>query len=405
MFTSRISFAARRFSGGRLLRLSAAAMALASAGMASAQDIKVGTVLSFSQVMGIYGNAIMDGFRLAVEEAGGQVAGRKIVVVGEDDKNDPKVALQLVRRLIKDEKVDFLLGPVGSHIVQAIREDVHRSKTFLLVANAGNDEVTRELCSPYIMRTSFSNWQWNYPMGEYAGSTVGKRAAIVASNFVAGKQMAAAFKAGFESQGGKVVEEVFPAMGTADFSNVFTGLRSKEAELDAIWSFIPGSGTVNYVNQYAQAKLKPVNMGPQSNADDYFFKAMQDNALGVVGSGHYVVSMETPRNKAFREAFQKRYNRLPAAVDLQGYDAANLIIATAKKLNGNFSDKKAVRQAMLDADINSPRGYFKLDPANGNVIQNIYITKVVKRGDGYAHEILKTYDKVQDKDASCKLAW
>lgn len=405
MFTSRISFAARRFSGGRLLRLSAAAMALASAGMASAQDIKVGTVLSFSQVMGIYGNAIMDGFRLAVEEAGGQVAGRKIVVVGEDDKNDPKVALQLVRRLIKDEKVDFLLGPVGSHIVQAIREDVHRSKTFLLVANAGNDEVTRELCSPYIMRTSFSNWQWNYPMGEYAGSTVGKRAAIVASNFVAGKQMAAAFKAGFESQGGKVVEEVFPAMGTADFSNVFTGLRSKEAELDAIWSFIPGSGTVNYVNQYAQAKLKPVNMGPQSNADDYFFKAMQDNALGVVGSGHYVVSMDTPRNKAFREAFQKRYNRLPAAVDLQGYDAANLIIATAKKLNGNFSDKKAVRQAMLDADINSPRGYFKLDPANGNVIQNIYITKVVKRGDGYAHEILKTYDKVQDKDASCKLAW
>lgn len=405
MFTPRISVAARRFYGRRLLRLSAAAMALAGAGIASAQDIKVGTVLSFSQVMGIYGNAIMDGFRLAVEEAGGQVAGRKIVVVGEDDKNDPKVALQLVRRLVKDEKVDFLVGPVGSHIVQAIREDVHRSKTFLLVANAGNDEVTRELCSPYIMRTSFSNWQWNYPLGEYAGSSVGKRAAVVASNFVAGKQMASAFKAGFESQGGKVVEEVFPAMGTADFSNVFTGLRSKEAELDAIWSFIPGSGTVNYVNQYAQAKLKPVNIGPQSNADDYFFKAMQDNALGVVGSGHYVVSMDTPRNKAFREAFQKRYNRLPAAVDLQGYDSANLIIAAAKKLNGKLDDKKAVRQAMLDAEINSPRGYFKLDPANGNVIQNIYITKVVKRGDGYAHEILKTYDKVQDKDASCKLAW
>jgi branched-chain amino acid transport system substrate-binding protein len=173
----------------------------------AAEDLRIGTVLSFSQVMGIYGNAIMDGMRLAVEEAGGQVAGRKIVFVSEDDKNDPKVALQLVRRLVKDEKVDFLVGPVGSHIVQAIREDVHRSKTFLLVANAGNDEVTRELCSPYIIRTSFSNWQWNYPLGEYAGST-GKRAAVVASNFVAGKQMAAAFRAGFESKGGKVVEEV-----------------------------------------------------------------------------------------------------------------------------------------------------------------------------------------------------
>ncbi|MGH6625588.1 MAG: ABC transporter substrate-binding protein [Burkholderiaceae bacterium] len=386
--------------------LCAAALAMAFAGGANAaEDLKVGTVLSFSQVMGIYGNAIMDGFKLAVDEAGGQVAGRKIVLVGEDDKNDPKVALQLVRRLIKDEKVDFLLGPVGSHIVQAIREDAHRSKTFLLVANAGNDEVTRELCSPYIIRTSFSNWQWNYPLGDYAGTSGGKRAAVVASNFVAGKQMAAAFKAGFEGKGGKVVEEVWPAMGTADFSNVFTGLRGKESELDIVWSFIPGSGTVNYVNQYAQAKLKPVGMGPQSNADDYFFNAMQDNALGVIGSGHYVVSMDTPRNKAFIAAFQKRYNRLPAAVDLQGYDSANLMIAAVKKLNGNLSDKKAVRQAMLDAEIDSPRGYFKIDPQTGNVIQNIYITKVVKRGNGYGHEILRTYEKVQDTDTTCKMAW
>lgn len=382
-----------------------ATMAMATTAAQAAEDLKIGTVLSFSQVMGVYGNAILDGMRLAVEEAGGQVAGRKIVIVGDDDKNDPKVALQLVRRLIKDEKVDFMVGPVGSHIVQAIRDDAHRSKTFLLVANAGNDEVTRELCSPYIIRTSFSNWQWNYPLGEYAGANLGKSAALVASNFVAGKQMASAFRSGFESKGGKVVDEVFPAMGTADFSNVFTGLRSKEPQPDVVWSFIPGSGTVNFVNQYAQAKMKPVSVGPQSNADEYFFGAMQDNAIGVIGSGHYVVSMDTPRNKQFVAAFQKKYNRLPAAVDLQGYDSANLIIETARKLDGKLGDKQAVRKAMLEADIRSPRGYFKIDPATGNVIQNIYITKVVKRGDGYGHEVLQTFDKVQDRDTSCKLAW
>jgi len=388
------------------LRIIAAASLLAIGTAATAaEDIKVGTVLSFSQVMGVYGNAIMDGFKMAVDEAGGTVAGRKIVVVGEDDKNDPKVALQLVRRLIKDEKVDFLLGPVGSHIVQAIREDAHKSKTFLLVANAGNDEVTRELCSPYIIRTSFSNWQWNYPLGQYAAEKVGKRAAVVASNFVAGKQMAGAFRAGFEAKGGKVVEEAWPAMGTADFSTVFTGLRRIEGDLDAVWSFIPGSGTVNYVNQYAQAKLKPANMGPQSNADDFFFKAMGDNALGVIGSGHYVVTMDTPRNKAFVEAFRKRYNRLPAAVDVQGYDSGRLMIEAVKRVKGNLSDKQAVRKAMLDAEIDSPRGYFKIDPASGNVIQNIYITKVVKRGDSLAHEVLHTVEKVQDRDTSCKLAW
>ena len=389
------------------LRLTAATLAgLATATCVhAAEDLKVGTVLSFSQVLGVYGNAIMDGFKLAVDEAGGQVAGRKIVIIAEDDKNDPKVALQLVRRLTKDEKVDFLVGPVGSNIAQAIREDVHKSKTFLLVANAGNDELTRELCSPYIVRMSFSNWQWNHPLGEYAASKLGKRAALVASNFVAGKQMGAAFKAGFEAKGGKVGEEIYPAMGTADFSTVFTKLRSMEDQLDVVWAFIPGSGTVNYVNQYAQTKLKPVNVGPQSNADDFFFGAMQDNALGVIGAGHYVMTNDSPRNKAFIASFLKRYKRLPAAVDVQGYDSANMIIETVKRMKGKLDDKEAVRKAMIEVDINSPRGYFKIDPATGNAIQNIYITKVVKRVGGYSHEILQTYDKVRDPDTSCKLAW
>ena len=44
--------------------------------------------------------------------------------------------------------------------------------------------------------------------------------------------------------------------------------------------------------------------------------------------------------------------------------------------------EKAVRQAMLAAEIDSPRGYFKIDPKDGNIIQNIYITKVIKRADG-----------------------
>ncbi|MNL78989.1 hypothetical protein D3C87_2055040 [compost metagenome] len=77
-----------------------------------------------------------------------------------------------------------------------------------------------------------------------------------------------------------------------------------------------------------------------------------------------------------------------------------------RRLNGNLSDKKAVRQALTAAEIDSPRGYFRIDPKDGNVIQNIYITKVVKRPDGsYAHDVVKTYEKVQDPDTSCKLNW
>jgi branched-chain amino acid transport system substrate-binding protein len=384
----------------------AASFAIGAVSASAAEDLKIGTVLSFSQVMGVYGNAILDGMNFAIEEAGGSVAGRKIVLVKEDDKNDPKVALQLVRRYVKDEKVSFLVGPVASHVAAAIRDEVHRSKTFLLIANAGNDELTRELCSPYVIRTSFSNWQWNYPMGEYAAAHLGKRAAIVASNYVAGKQMGGAFADGFKKGGGSIVDEQWPAMGTADFASVMTKLRGLGDGVDVVWNFIPGSGTVNFINQFAQAKLKPTQVGPQSNADEFFFDALKDNAIGVIGSGQYVQSMETPRNLAFVAAYKKKYNRAPAPVDVAGYDSMRLIIETARRLNGNLSDKKAVRQAMVDAEIDSPRGYFKIDAKDGNVIQNVYITKVVKRANGaYAHDILKTMEKVRDPDTSCKLNW
>lgn len=384
----------------------ATTLAFGAISASAADDLKIGTVLSFSQVMGVYGNAILDGMNLAIEEAGGSVAGRKIVLVKEDDKNDPKVALQLVRRYVKDEKVDFLVGPVASHVAAAIRDEVHRSKTFLLIANAGNDELTRELCSPYVIRTSFSNWQWNYPMGEYAASKLGKRAALVASNYVAGKQMGAAFTDGFKKGGGVIVDEQWPAMGTADFASVMTRLRGLGEGVDVVWNFIPGSGTVNLINQFAQAKLKPQQVGPQSNADEFFFDALKDNAVGVIGSGQYVQSMATPRNQAFVAAYKKKYNRPPAAVDVAGYDSMRLIIDAVRRLKGNVSDKAAVRQAMVDAEIDSPRGYFKIDAKDGNVIQNIYITKVVKRANGsFGHDVLQTMDKVRDPDTSCKLNW
>ena len=56
----------------------AASFAIGAASASAAEDLKIGTVLSFSQVMGVYGNAILDGMNFAIEEAGGAVAGRRM---------------------------------------------------------------------------------------------------------------------------------------------------------------------------------------------------------------------------------------------------------------------------------------------------------------------------------------
>ena len=217
--------------------VTAMAMSFAVCGPASAQgkDLKVGLLLPFSQVFAVYGEAIKEGFDLAIEEAGGQVAGRKIVVLKEDNKEDPKVSLQMVRRYTKDDNVDFIVGPIASHVVGAIRDEVHRSKTFLLVANAGNNEITGKNCSPYIVRTSFSNWQVNHSMGQYAAENIGKSALTVSANYDSGREQAGAFRQGFIEKGGKAPLEEWPALGTADFAPIITSIRAKQAEVDMVF--------------------------------------------------------------------------------------------------------------------------------------------------------------------------
>lgn len=78
----------------------AAAAALSLPGLATAQgkDIKIAMLLPTSAVFALYGEAVMEGFNLALEEAGGKAAGRKIVLLTEDNKEDPKTSLSLVRK-------------------------------------------------------------------------------------------------------------------------------------------------------------------------------------------------------------------------------------------------------------------------------------------------------------------
>lgn len=374
---------------------------------AQGKDLKVGLLLPFSQVFAVYGEAIKEGFDLAIEEAGGQVAGRKIVVLKEDNKEDPKVSLQMVRRYTKDDNVDFIVGPIASHVVAAVRDEVHRSKTFLLVANAGNNEITGKNCSPYIVRTSFSNWQVNHSMGQYAAEHVGKSALTVSANYDSGREQAGAFRQGFMEKGGQAPQEEWPALGTADFAPIITNIRAKQAEIDMVWSFLAGSAAPRFITQVTQAGVRGPKlklMGPVYMADELFFSAMGDAALGVLVSGHYMASLDTPRNRAFQARFQKKYNRVAHVMHVQGYDTAKLMLATVEALKGDLSDKTKVRKTLTSIQVDSPRGYFRIDPRTGNVVQNIYIGEVIKRTDGtLGHKILKTYEQVADKGEGCVL--
>ena len=149
-------------------------------GHAQGGPVKIGLVLPYSGVYQVLGESITQGMELVFARESNKVAVREIVMIKEDDEMQPPVGIRKTEKLIESDKVDILTGPVHSGILMGMRDKVHNSKTILIVSNAGADAISRERCSKWIFRTSFSNWQPNQPMGGWVAKNVSKEVFISA---------------------------------------------------------------------------------------------------------------------------------------------------------------------------------------------------------------------------------
>src|SRR6266511_1893865 len=172
---------------------------------AQSGPLKVGLVLPYTGAYAVLGESITQGMELVFARENWVVAGRKVEMIKEDDEMKPPVGIRKTEKLIDSDKVDILTGPVHSGILLGMRDKVHNSKTILIVSNAGADAISRERCSRWIFRTSFSNWQPCQPMGGWVAKNVSKEVVQVAPNYQAGKDMMNAFRETFLPAGGKVM--------------------------------------------------------------------------------------------------------------------------------------------------------------------------------------------------------
>ena len=187
--------------------------------------IKIGVVLPYTGVYAVLGESITQAMELVFARENWTVAGRKIEMIKEDDEMKPPVGVRKTEKLIDSDKVDILTGPVHSGILMGMRDKVHNSKTILIVSNAGADAISRERCSRWIFRTSFSNWQPCQPMGGWIAKNVSKEVFQIAPNYQAGKDMMGAFRETFAPAGGKVVAEDYPKLGETDYAPYLTKIR------------------------------------------------------------------------------------------------------------------------------------------------------------------------------------
>ena len=345
---------------------------------AQGAPIKIGIVLPYTGVYAVLGESITQAMELVFEREKWTVAGRKIELIKEDDEMKPPIGIRKTEKLIDSDKVDILTGPVHSGILMGMRDKVHNSKTILIVSNAGADAISRQRCSKWIFRTSFSNWQPSQPMGGWVAKNLAKEVFQIAPNYQAGKDMMAAFRETFLPAGGKVIAEDYPKLGETDYAPYLTKIKQSGAK--AVYAFFSGSDAVNFVKQYDQFGLKgAVRLaGAGFLTEPDVLPAQGKSALGVVTGHFYTPVLDNPVNKRFVKDFKAKYaNKTPDGFAVQGYDTAEVIIRALKATNGNTRDKDKLVAAIAKVEFDSPRGRFRFDPKTQNVIQPfIYVREV-----------------------------
>jgi len=354
--------------------------ALVLAGPALAADtVKIGFVSTFSGPTAVIGNDMRNAFELALDHLGRRMGGKPVEVIYEDDGQKPDIGKQKTEKLVQSDHVDFLAGYIWSNVLLASLKTAVDSKTFLISANAGPSQLAGELCSPYVFSTSWQNDQTPAAMGLYMNQKGVKSVFLIGPNYAAGKDMLAGVKSTFKGQVLGEEYTVWPSQ--LDFSAELSKARASNAE--SIFVFYPGAAGVQFLNQYVQAGLKPqIPLYTAFTIDELSLPLQKDNALGVPGAQQWVNDLPNEQNKLFVADYRKKYPGLrPTYYGAQAYDAAQLINSAVVAVNGDLTQKDAMRAAMEKADFKSLRGPFKF--GNNHIpIQSFYLQDVVKDADG-----------------------
>jgi branched-chain amino acid transport system substrate-binding protein len=359
----------------RITLITAAALLACGSALAQGSKLKVGLMLPYTGTFAALGTAIENGFRLHVAEQGGKLGGREIEYVKVDDESDPSKATDNVNKLVKRDNVDVIIGTVHSGVAMAMARVAKESGTILIVPNAGAGAVTGPMCSPNIFRSSFSNWQPGYAMGEVVAKKGHKKVVTITWKYAAGDESVAGFKDAYLKGGGQIVKELSLPFPNVEFQALLTEIAALKP--DAVYTFFAGGGAVKFVKDYAAAGLKKnIPLYGAGFLTDGTLQAQGADADGLLTTLHYADGLNTPRDTKFRTAYATTYKLQPDVYAVQGYDAAQMLAIGLAATKGDVSKKAEFAAAVRKATIDSPRGKFTLGK-NHDPVQDVYLRQVV----------------------------
>jgi len=357
------------------------------------EPIRIGLLAPLTGAAAGTGKDMRDGFLMYMDEIGYRAAGRRIEVIVEDTQGNPGIALTKATKLVQQDKVRTVTGALLASSCYALAPFLTREKIPYLSLCAA-DDLTQRTPTPYLIRTTWTSSQTTHPFGEWVvRNTKIRKVVTVGLDYAFGYEVIGGFQKTFEEAGGKVIQKIWPPLGTTDFGPYIAQIRR---DADAIFTVFFGAFSLRFAKQFREAGLhgKMLVLGGGTTTDEHALPAMGDEALGYITSLHYSAALDNPVNRRFVAEYRKRFGKVPSYYSENLYTMARWIVEGIKALDGKVEDTEKFLAALRRVKFeDSPRGPVELDDRN-NVIQNVYVRKVERVGGELQSSVITTIPQV-----------
>ena len=355
-------------------------MAGIPSGALAADTVKIGLLDPLSGIFESLGRTWLTAVQFAVDEqnAKGGLLGKQIEIIAEDDEGKPDVATRKAKKLILEQKVNFLTSGFGSHIAIALNQVATTSKTLYINYAAMTDSIQGKAFSPYSFRVCMNQYNTFAALALWMAQKPYRKFYGVYPDYVAGHGMAQGFAQQLKAHvpDAEIVGIDFTPLGTKDFGPYITKIIA--AKPDAIVGGIFSTDLINLIKQARAMGLKaPFPILAPLGIHPYIINELKDDAVGLHFTHQYSLRVKTPENEDLIRRFHAVHKNDKDFLTWWPFpDSALAILGwqmtfAAVEKAGSLEPQKFI-ETFEGFQWNSPVGLYTMRPCDHQVIVPMY---------------------------------
>lgn len=354
----------------------------------SSGPVKLGIVWPFSGADSNYGPDGLAGAKLALQQAGYKVDGKKIELIkANEDVLNPANTLTQVQQLVQQDGVHIILGPVFGSSQQAVAPYLRANNVMSFVPYGATKELggTGNTISWPSLDTSFAA-----PLGGYLANTLHyKSIDVVTADYVYGQDLMQGVTSTFKQAGGSVVQQQAVPLSATDILPYATNLNRKA---DALVMWLVPQTEATFVQDFRNLGIKMPIIFVNGMFDPTFQSAgpLISGSYGIVD---WSLALKNPTNVSFVSAFEAaNHGQAPDNSNAAAYVDTELALAAIKAAHGSTNFAK-LKQAILNVHMDTPYGPASIDK-NFFGVTDRTIVKAEKVGNRWEWVPVKTFTSV-----------